>query len=318
MPIPTVVRSTDPGAPVLNGEAGSAYNVMKHSLDLCGWTLEYDDPENFTCAFRNNPMTGSGCYVQIIDDNVSMPSSRDNDGRAFSLIVYEDMSDAHAGLGPCASGTNAVYMKRHSADSNESPWVFVGDDRTCYFTCFSQPTNPSNQYGAIGFGDYESWQPNMPGCMQSPGTQGYSSGGYYGYRSYLTTSTDHNVRVSRNPASLDYQSLPVSYFQCIPGLSSTVNNPIGSTGQPSKPAHVDRIYHVPALMFSSVGGLLGRMRGLWLPINTSTHIEMGEVQFHSDSNGSFETIQIWGTGSQTTTSYNGCAAVSLGDFDVYP
>lgn len=70
----TVYRWDDPGAPQIG--SGNLWpgilNILKKCLvegygtkTAAGWTVEYEDVPGNKCVFRNDPIQGSGGYVQF-------------------------------------------------------------------------------------------------------------------------------------------------------------------------------------------------------------------------------------------------------------
>lgn len=306
MPIPRVVRSTDPGSPILNGYHGSAYNVMKHALDLCGWTLEFDDPENFTCVFRNNPITGSGCYVRIVDNmNHSLFQ-----WAVFGVEVYEDMSDVNTGFGPHFSVTDdTIHSKARWPDPQDVswPWIIIGDDRTIYFSF-----NITDGQGAGAFGDIHSLNPNTKSFQTYCSNLGNVSSFPYQNRmsASLISSTTDNVSLSRDPFSNLMKPITFGYRYSVPDLVTSAPSAIGGSTQP--PFYIDemRRFSFPAIITHPTYGVLGKMRGITLPYKSCEDLPWASEYVAADGLSSKKFITI--TGKNTTGAGSGVGTNSTG------
>jgi hypothetical protein len=152
-----VRKSTDSGAPTLNGSAGSLVTVLNNVLLAAGWTKEFGSGNRG--AYR--PSQGTRFYLRV-QDNAAF------DGRLARLRGYETMSDVNTGTAPfpaADSGFTDVYLlKSHSSNSPSDPipWIAVVDERTMYF--FAQYT--AGTYSGVMFGDYYSTIPDeTKNCM---------------------------------------------------------------------------------------------------------------------------------------------------------
>jgi hypothetical protein len=74
MGAPTVYKSTDDNAPVLNGIAGSLINLLRKVLvdgfgtkAGAGWTLEFLNTAETIAVFRNDSVSGFGRYFRVDD-----------------------------------------------------------------------------------------------------------------------------------------------------------------------------------------------------------------------------------------------------------
>lgn len=130
MTIPTIIQSTDAGAPALTGEDGSLYNVLVWALPQLGWTLEFDDAVNSQAAFRNSAATGTGYYLKIIDKAADHAS----DAKKVAVRGYASMTDINTGLDPIDSGGALLYWgKSGSLDATARPWKIIGTETCFYF-----------------------------------------------------------------------------------------------------------------------------------------------------------------------------------------
>lgn len=171
-------RSTDPGAPALNGTANSlidlliaclvgdgtgvAYGTGGDSKLAAGWTLEYQDAGNAMAIFRNSQAAGgTGCCVQVI-----------NTDRTPSINAGRDWA-SNALIDPTGSRSFDVS---DTADNSAREWAIFADERTFYVAC--KPSLSSLQYGGLrGAGDWESYWAGDAcayGIMVSPGGTTFS------------------------------------------------------------------------------------------------------------------------------------------------
>lgn len=141
-----LLRSTDSGAPVLTGETGALYGVLKWALPTLGWTLAFDDAVNSRAAFRNNTLTGTGDYLRIADNPADHNGT---DARMANVRSYSSMSDVNTGTDGVGDASWLIG-KSMSADSTARPWAIVGD--STYFTLLIAAGN-NNFYNEYYYGD---------------------------------------------------------------------------------------------------------------------------------------------------------------------
>ncbi len=152
--IPTVFRSTDPGAPILTGTAGSFAALMDAVLVTgygsgadtktpLGWERSFSDGAKR--AYRNSLVDGGTGFYWRIDDSAAQ----------YALCSgYHSMSGIDTGVDQFGGGANA-WGKSITAGTTPRGWVIVGNSRTVYV--FLQNGNPasSTSYAAYLVGDYE-------------------------------------------------------------------------------------------------------------------------------------------------------------------
>lgn len=125
-------RSTDSGAPTLNGTPGSLIGL----LDAClvngygskasaGWTKDYSGTNK--AVYR--PSHGSRFFMRVLDDG----SDGTNGARVARVRGYETMSDVDTGTGPFptdAQVSGGLFVgKSSTADSTARPWVVLADGK---------------------------------------------------------------------------------------------------------------------------------------------------------------------------------------------
>lgn len=153
--IPTVYRSTDPGAPVLSGTAGSfaalmdavlvdGYGTGPDAKPGLGWVLAFS--EGHKRAYRNNMAEGgTGMFWRIDDSNAQYVLNS----------AFHTMSGIDAGVDQFGGGNNA-WGKSITANTAARQWVVVGNSRSVYvFVAAGQATSGAALWHAYFVGDYE-------------------------------------------------------------------------------------------------------------------------------------------------------------------
>lgn len=138
MAVPMKLTHLDTGAPVLTGEDGAMYSLLKWALPQLGWTIEHDDAANFRIAFRNSDADGLGGFLQIYDQAADHLG---NAGRA-RVRLFSTMSDVNTGADESPTSDNAYIIKSGLADTTVRRWEIYGDDRT--FMLFTNVADQDN------------------------------------------------------------------------------------------------------------------------------------------------------------------------------
>lgn len=154
MAAPIVYRWDDTSAPVARGESRSMVDILRACLvdgygtkPAAGWTLEYINVTEDKAAFRNNPVTGTGFYLQV-----------DGAGSTYDYLVniqgFEVMSSENDGIFPF-SGVTLPTNISSTAGTLARPWVLIADDRAFYFYVWtgiaSSPPPTDAQIAVAGF-----------------------------------------------------------------------------------------------------------------------------------------------------------------------
>ncbi len=144
MAAPVFFRSTDGGAPALNGNAGSLVNVMDWCLDTAtnagalGWGIA------FTAASRRVYRAPSGVrhYLDVNDNSPDGTAL----GRNAQIRGYEVATAVGTGTGPFPTvaqvATPVGIVKSTATGTTARPWIAWGDDRTFYLFCNPALTDP--------------------------------------------------------------------------------------------------------------------------------------------------------------------------------
>ncbi len=153
--IPIVYRWDDGNAPVARGERRSLCDILHACLvtgygskAAAGWTREYVNATFDKAAFRNNPATGTGFYLQV--DGAGSAVAYQSLCRAFEV-----MTDETNGLYPFAAAEQVATAS--AAGTTARPWILVADDRAFWFFCWgsltANPVDASLQFSQLYFGD---------------------------------------------------------------------------------------------------------------------------------------------------------------------
>lgn len=158
MPV-NVYRSGDPGAPALNGTAGSLIAVLKACLVdgygsklPAGWSMPFSSGSPITKAvFKQGPKTGLPQYhLRVVDDGTLTAG-----GREAALRAYETMTGIDTGTNefPTSSqlAAGAICRKSHTADATARPWMLLADDRT-FILLIYHASGFNTSYGSAGYG----------------------------------------------------------------------------------------------------------------------------------------------------------------------
>lgn len=165
MTAPTVYKSTDANAPVCCGTRTSLIDVLNKCLVTgygdklpAGWTLQFVNAGGTQAAFRNNPTTGTGFFLQI--DALGGVNDYTPTVRGYEVMVSEGTTDALGFIG-------GVGGPKVSTGSNTTvrPWVLIADDRFFYFFCWYSstggiPTSASINVNTLFFGDFVPFYPD--------------------------------------------------------------------------------------------------------------------------------------------------------------
>lgn len=182
--IPTVYRSTDPGAPQLTGQAGALLSVLRGVLvtgygtgpsakAAAGWTEVFTGTNK--AVFRSNVVSSSGAHYQL-DDTGTVGSAQQALIRAFKSMSSLDTGDDPAPT-PTQSANGMPIAKSTSLDGVARPWMIIANERAAYL--FVSPWATATAPGHVYFlGDVLSMAPG----------DGYQYGvSYPGFATFTST-----------------------------------------------------------------------------------------------------------------------------------
>lgn len=173
MPV-TVYRSTDVGAPVLNGLAGSLVTVLDAVLvngynladaDVskrrpgAGWTKAFTATNK--AVYRNLATgTGVGDYFRVDDTGANTLAL----GQEARCRGYEAMTTVDVGTGlfpTAAQAANGIIVRKSDATDNAArPWLVIADNRTFYLLVKSG--DYGSHWSLTIFGETYSVRPTNP------------------------------------------------------------------------------------------------------------------------------------------------------------
>ncbi|MFA7239366.1 MAG: hypothetical protein WC091_04580 [Sulfuricellaceae bacterium] len=149
-------QSTDTGAPVLSGVAGTLINLLDACLingygaqtppETGAWEKTYTSVNK--AVYRSTVVGGSGLLLRVDDTTTTYAAIRG----------YETMTDADTGTGQFPTATQVVapnfcWRKSNAADATARPWVLIADDKRFYlfikWHLTSYPSYSGNFWGDI-------------------------------------------------------------------------------------------------------------------------------------------------------------------------
>jgi len=174
---PTIYRSTDPGAPLLSGSPGalvtlldailvSGYGVGADQKAGLGWTKPFTG--SALRVYRNNPVTGTGCYLRVDDAGA----------RSSLLRMYSAMTGIDDGADPTPSAalrSAGCRWDKSTVDSGAARhWLAIGTEK--FFYLFIDTNNEFQQRG------YSATHPHYAGDLASlkPGDRHHFALSYKG------------------------------------------------------------------------------------------------------------------------------------------
>lgn len=126
MAVPIRVTNQDTGAPVLSGQDGAMYSVLKWALPQLGWSIAFDDPVAFSIAFQN---AGTGNFFQV-KDRASDTSV--NDARYFDVSGFASMAAIDTGSGQHLTGGSHNMYKSYYDNATSIPYHIIGTSKSFY------------------------------------------------------------------------------------------------------------------------------------------------------------------------------------------
>ncbi len=156
----TVYKSTDAGAPTLNGNNGSLITVLDAVLvngygakAAAGWTKPFAGTNQ--AAYRMNSVSGVGHYLQVNDNNPNT-SANGKEARARGFVAMTSVTagtEAFPTTTQVADTAGPMIRKSATLDATARPWIIVADERTFYLFIKS---GDFTGWTAYMFGEYYS------------------------------------------------------------------------------------------------------------------------------------------------------------------
>ncbi|MGH8039174.1 MAG: hypothetical protein ACREPD_15650 [Stenotrophomonas sp.] len=189
--IPTVYKSTDPGAPLLSGQPGAlailldallvdGYGTGANQKLGMGWTRAFTGSN--VRVFRNNSIVATGFFLRL-DDTAQ---------RSALLRGFATMSDIDTGTDPTPATslkpTGSRWDKSSLATSEGRAWVAVGNERFFYLFI-----DTSGQFAQNGGG---AMHPHYAGDITSlkPGDRHHYVVSYKGSDTEMSSSIGYSLK----------------------------------------------------------------------------------------------------------------------------
>ncbi len=205
----TVYRSTDAGAPQLNGVAGSLITVLDAVLvngygskPAAGWTKPFSGTNK--AVYRNSPTLGTGTYYRVRDD-----ATNGINATCAQVRGYETMTNVDTGAGPFPSFTQRAestpsicIIKSVVQSSATRTWLIVADERCAYIFVNIFGVSPAIVGGLTNIiGDIKSYMPTDNTCAVLCGNN-ISGGSYSSNFPYSSSSSDMFKAAAQAPVSM--------------------------------------------------------------------------------------------------------------------
>lgn len=318
--IPTVYRSTDPGAPVLNGQAGSliallhavlvtGYGTGQTTKPGAGWTRPYSSAG--VHVYRNSVVNGSGAYLRVCDD---ASAETLNTGRLAQAWAYSAMSDIDTGANPTPNPAmqprGSLIAKSPDTTSGARAWMVVATDIGFYlFTAWGQW---NNAMGAYYYGDIVSSVSGDAFPFVTFGSSNLSSfSGSWNddvcslfFASPLEFIVDGSSQRTQSYIAGGFVMRSYSDGQGASGRIATCGvNPTGGSGNRSYGSGVYRVgpdpahggfNYIEAMLREASHALRGKLPGVLVPLHARPHPVNGIVQY----------IEGFGLGQWLVVNYN--------------
>lgn len=163
MAVPTVYKSTDGSAPVLDGQAGSFVNLLDKCLvagygskSAAGWSKPYTATNK--AVFLQGAASGVDSYLDVDDSGAGAATTQEANVRG-----YEAMTAVATGTNPFPTtaqvASPGMYIRKSAAaTSTARAWVVIADEKTFYLFILSGDS--AGLYQTFGFGDFYSFKPS--------------------------------------------------------------------------------------------------------------------------------------------------------------
>lgn len=165
----TIYRSSDIGAPVLNGLSGSLVNVFSQILvtgygskPAAGWIIDYTSSDASGSTFRAPSGSSNSLYLSVDDRN--REGSYGWEGAMVSGLEEASLFNTGSAWFPAPSqwpNSNGLRVIKNGSTSKSRisssiPWICFADAYTLYF--FPQPDFLTDRYYPFLFGDFYSFK----------------------------------------------------------------------------------------------------------------------------------------------------------------
>lgn len=276
MAAPTVYRWDDAEAPVAQMNNTSMISLLRACLvdgygekQGAGFTLEYINAAGTIAAFRNNPITGTGLYLQVDAENYATAGS-------YYIQGYETMSSESVGLGPMS--TYAHYAATGNSTTAGRPWILIADDRFFYFLVWESlgtaPVKTSVTDCGVVFGDIRTPEGVVDSFACIVGAS-LSTGLPFGTKTVSTISGPCSPYLMSSGRNEDGVYGPKGYPMIRAG-GPCLDTVMGHSGPPYVPGG-DIIYAQPWIGGTTTYSTRGVVPGLFHPCHPAAFDQFEEV-----------------------------------------
>jgi hypothetical protein len=283
----TVVRSTDAGAPALDGTAGSLKTVLDYALALLGWSVA------FTGTNKSAYLQGAGSsnfYFRLLDD-----ASGADTGKAGLVRGYESMSDVDTGSNPCPTvaqlAAGITVRKSNTADGTQRAWSVYGDPRTAVIAIDTGDT--ANKAFCAYMGDYEPFAAGDAYCCGIMGNYGGANQGF------PTIAANPYVSQSGHYIFRNYASTVGAVVGTKCGFLQSGGN-MGNVGGLGSVPYSDGATHMCKVLVGEYATspyiVRGWLRGVYAPQHTQTGMPDHRTTILGPSGETLECIQFYSQG----------------------
>lgn len=289
----TIYRSSDGGAPALDGTVGSLVNLLTTVLTgpsfngtgfaygatpCAGWSRAFTGTDK--AVYR--PGAGTRLYLRVQDDApITAKEAR--------ITGYESMSDVDTGTGPFPtavqglSGSIAALALRKSATANSTArsWIIFADNRTAYIFILTgdDPGLGDPWYYGSAFGDFYSFKSDDAyNCLIIGRTADNSLSNALNHIGQVATSLSATVPGHFFARGHDQMIGSVAFGKHVDGVKNGASvNALGVV--PFTNPEDGGIYMAPCWIHdpttAPVNGCRGRMRGFWVPLHAEMSLPFG-------------------------------------------
>jgi len=278
----TIYRSTDDGAPTLNGYSGSLVTVLNAVLvdgygtkSGAGWTKEYSGVSGAVesrAAYRGG--AGTQFYLHVNDSGPTVQNHARING-------YESMTHIDSGTNsfPSVSQGLGGYVsarKSSAVSATARTWIIAADNRTFYMFIL---TGDSTYYYGWMFGDFYSYvNEDQYNCMIIGQTNDNSSSYQYQFLETLGTIT---AAVGGHFLARPYHGIGSSVAASKVGNASFGYSTAGHGYMPFPNPSDGAIFLSPVMVAdpstAPVYSIRGKMRGMWHFLHLYASVSMNDT-----------------------------------------
>ena len=274
--MPTVYRSTDTDAPVLTGLVGSLIAVLDACLvngygdkAAAGWTKAFSGTNK--AAYKNSFADGgSECLIRV--DDASPNDGGNGDGsRGAYFTGYSSMSGIDDGSNP----TSGVYLRKSGTENSTArPWIMFADGRTFHFYVLDTGESSAGERNKrfVSAGDYD---PVDSGNAFNYYVMASNEAGFASGRCAWASMriVNHTGLRSVNPDGITAGG---DFFLSRAYPLDATSPDIGNAGTGVQESASGKFSFYEPFISGDSAGIMGKLRGLYLPLQRMTSVDAGE------------------------------------------